>query len=117
MVWYLDADRETFKQAEHYETGLIETIFQALQLFKGENPLDSENGVDYLAIFANEEFLTVQLDNVLQRFKDKLVGYNIGTPYDLDNGIVSVRIDFMLHDGESVSQELNLKMGVNNGIN
>lgn len=56
----------------------INRFLQELRLWKGENPMDIEAGIDYQAVLNKEAFLSVEINKVvnkyIQYFKDIIVG-------------------------------------------
>ncbi|HDZ5057792.1 TPA: hypothetical protein RTG63_001655 [Campylobacter jejuni] len=101
-------------------TGLFEKInsshklysfyncLQELQLWLGENPMDADKGIDYLAVFENKKLLRNELERVLDSYRDnfdiieitKLERNNndesldVGLFFQLSNNEASINVEF-----------------------
>lgn len=84
------------------------TCVQELLLWKGECPMDSEAGVDYLAIFENQKFVELELKRVLDKHKNAFINYNIeSVNYDSD----LLKVDIIFNVSQEKSFRFNLHVG------
>lgn len=89
---------------------VVEEFLQELRLWKGENPLDIEAGIDYTAVLNREAFLKVEVDRVVQKhilnFKDIIVGDIIE---HIEEETIELPIDIYLLDNSVVSHSITLE--------
>lgn len=89
----------------------LEACFQELLLWKGENPLDINSGVDYQGVFSGTLFLKAELERVCSYHKSNFASIEVGDPRMDREGIVQVSIYFVLLTQEKVTRELTLNVG------
>lgn len=89
---------------------VVQEFLQELRLWKGENPLDVEAGIDYTAVLNREAFLKVEVDRVVQKhilnFKDIVVGEIVEHK---DTETIELPIDVYLLDGSVESHSITLE--------
>lgn len=90
------------------EATILEFL-QELRLWKGENPLDIEAGIDYQAVLNREAFLKVEVDRVVQKyqlnFKDIVVGDVIENSID---ETIELPITIYLFDNSTFNHSISL---------
>lgn len=83
------------------------TMFEELQLWLGECPMDTGAGVDYFSIFANRTFIETELKKVLDKYTQFYNSYEIvKTQYQDD--VLSVDIIFNIDYETSLKFNLNI---------
>lgn len=87
----------------------IESCFQELQLWKGENPLDIDSGVDYAAVFDQTIFLKPELERVCEKHAKNFRNIEVGEPEMGADEIVRVKIVFRLFTDEEIAKKLSVK--------
>ena len=84
---------------------------QELQLWKGENPMDVEAGVDYFSIFNNRTFIELELRRVIDKHKIAYSHYEI-LNINFKDEILTANIIFYVDDVRVFNFELNINKGV-----
>lgn len=69
MLYYDDIEK-TFKKSPQYLIDL-HCFIQEMKLWKSENPMRQELGVDYFALFNKQAYVETELDKVIDRYKSK----------------------------------------------
>lgn len=99
----------TISDKEVYLNALVEE----LRLFKGENPTDTEAGIDYLGILNGEKFLQVEARAVIEKHLPNFKSIETDTPYlsdDEEQIIMPMQITFK--DGELLETNLIIDRNV-----
>lgn len=105
-------DKDGFlKSATDEKEIALESCFQELLLWKGENPLDIDSGVDYQGVFSGTLFLKTELERVCSYHKENFESIEVGDPEMDSDGVVRVTIRFVFFTKESVSRDLTLNTG------
>lgn len=107
-MWYQD-NEGNFKQTTNAEIIQLESLFQELQLWKGENPMNIELGIDYSGVFENRVFLTSEIQTIIEKYQNSFQSIeltNIET--SSDNEITKVAIKIVMKSGKAVLRELDL---------
>lgn len=99
------------KSSSNEKEDALEACFQELLLWKGENPLDINSGVDYQGVFSGTLFLKTELERVCSYHKENFESIEVGDPRMDQEGIVQVTIYFVLFSKERVTRELILNIG------
>ena len=84
------------------------TCIQELQLWKGEDPMDVDAGVDYFAIFNNQKFIELEVQRVLDHHKNAYTSYNIEKIAYQDNVL---KIDIIFNISADKAFRFNLHVG------
>lgn len=94
----------------------LHRCLQELQLWQGENPLDSEAGIDYFSVFNRQKFLRNELSRVLDKYSSEFKSAEINK-IDLmqDGEIINAEIIFTLSDNTGIKTLLNVKRSYQNG--
>lgn len=83
------------------------TMFEELQLWLGECPMDVNAGVDYFSIFTNRTFIETELTRVLDKYKSFYNSYSIlNIRYNDD--VLNVDIIFNIDHETSLKFNLNI---------
>lgn len=82
-------------------------LLQELQLFKGENPIDIESGIDYLAVFNGSKFLKSQVEDVCEKYEEFFDSITVGEVEE-DGEIAKISIHFVFKNGDSQSTDLKV---------
>lgn len=90
------------------DTIAINSCFQELKLWLGENQLNIESGVDYNAIFNQEAFLKVELQKILNKHIGNFKYIELGEPEMSNDGILTITINFYLYNNTIQSKSINL---------
>lgn len=83
----------------------IHNCLQELQLWKGENPLKAELGIDYWAVFESRVFLEQEVVRVLERHEQNFSSISI-VDCSQTPEIAEVVLDFFLSDDSKVRAEI-----------
>lgn len=87
----------------------LEACYQELKLWKGENLLDIESGVDYEGVFNQTLFLKTELERVCEKHAKNFKSISVGDPTMGTDEIVHVEINFHLLDDSAASRNLKVK--------
>lgn len=60
------------------KTAIVNELVEELKLFKGENPLDIDAGLDYFAILNGEKFLQIEVEDVLEKHRPNFKSIDAG---------------------------------------
>lgn len=94
------------KDAKYF--GLHRCI-EELLLWKGENPMDIEAGVDYYSVFNKQKFLKNELTFVLDKYSGEFQSTQVESiNYDSENETIKAAIIFTLAQNESIRVVLNI---------
>lgn len=104
MVVY-DSQNDTLKETQNDKEVYLNALIQELKLFKGENPLDVDKGIDYLGIFRGEVFMQIEVEEVLDRHRKNFGELTAGTP-EVDGDTVYMPLQITFLDGETVSTNI-----------
>lgn len=100
---YLDKNDGKIKRTEDKNEILAQALLAELALFKGENPMNTEAGIDYLGVFNNEKFLKIEAEELIDRYSNKFDTIELGEiEYDSDKVFASLSMTFK--NGETDSQ-------------
>ena len=100
---------EELVNTEDAQLKALEACYQELKLWKGENLLDIESGVDYAAVFEQTIFLKPELERVCDKHAKNFRSIEIGEPEMSNDEIVRVKITFNLLDNTTQSRNLAVK--------
>lgn len=90
-------NNNTYYVSYDINTIAINACLQNILLWKGENPLNYDDGIDYLAVFRNEAFLQNQVENVIDNHRENFKEIEISN-IEYKNDIVSIDIIFTMLD-------------------
>lgn len=107
---YVDVDGNLAITTDEKEK-LLGDLVEELRLFKGENPTDTEKGLDYFAIFNGEKFLQVEMEEVLERHRPNFQSIEAGDiEMDDVNETIKVPITIIYKDGEQLDTSLMINL-------
>lgn len=86
---------------------ILGDLAQELKLFKGENPIDTEKGIDYLAVFQGTKFIQVEVEEVLDRHRPNFKSLEIGE-ITYDDEIMNIPINVVFKDDEAYTTNIIL---------
>lgn len=86
---------------------ILGDLAQELKLFKGENPIDTEKGIDYLAVFQGTKFIQVEVEEVLDRHRPNFKSLEVGE-ITYDDEIMSIPINVVFKDDEAYTTNIIL---------
>lgn len=109
---FVDKDGNLKSSTDEKEIAL-EACFQELLLWKGENLIDIDSGVDYQGVFSGTLFLKTELERVCSYHKENFESIEVEDPRMDQDGVVHVTIRFVFFTKESVSRDLTLNTGGN----
>lgn len=66
-MYYYDYDEEKFKKCPS-ELLNLHCFLQEVRLWKAENPMKSELGVDYFGVFEHRKFIESELNKVIMKY-------------------------------------------------
>ena len=107
-MWYLKQDGVTFAKTTEPELVQLEAMFQELQLWKGENPMNADLGIDYFGVFENRVFLKNSISQICEKYANSFKSIEVGDLQYLDNESISVPIEVKLHDDSKIVRRLSL---------
>lgn len=100
---YLDKNDGKIKRAEDKNEILAQALLAELALFKGENPMSTGAGVDYIGVFNNEKFLKIEAEEVIDKYATKFDTIELGE-IEYDDDRIKASISMTFKNGESDSQ-------------
>ena len=110
IVDLVDMNKLVNLQSNKYEG--LHRCLEELQLWKGENPMDAEAGVDYFSVFNKQKFLQNELTTVLNKYSGEFEATSIETiDYDEYTETIKASIIFTLPQNESVRITLDIVRG------
>ena len=97
------------------KNNIYEPFYRCLQellLWRGENPMDAERGVDYFAVFDNRKLLRNEITMVLDRYRDsfKLIDI-VDLRKSEDSETIHITLNFLLPDDTALKVTLSPKKG------
>lgn len=106
---YLDNNNE-LHITNNPQSIVVESCFQELKLWKFENQLDIERGVDYQAVFEQSVYLRTEVENVCARHAHNFKEIEVLDPTMGEDEIVHIRIVFVLLNDQVVEKSLALSL-------
>lgn len=108
-MWFQNENGD-FEKSTNPEIVTYHAMLQELQLWKGENPMDTEAGIDYEGIFNNRTFLSSELQAVLDKYSSSFSELELLEIETSDNNEVqSAKLKIQFKSGKAIIKELNLK--------
>lgn len=105
-MWYLNSEGK-FVSTTDAELIQIENLFQELLLWKGENPMNANLGIDYMGVFENRVFLKSSVEDICAKYAENFFNIEVGELLYSDNGeILSLTITITLIDGSTIKRDL-----------
>lgn len=105
-MWYLNSEGK-FVSTTDAESIQIESLFQELLLWKGENPMNANLGIDYMGVFENRVFLKSSVEDICAKYAENFSNIEVGELLYSDNGeILSLTITITLLDGSTIKRDL-----------
>lgn len=105
-MWYLKQDG-TFAKTTSAELMQLESLFQELNLWKGENPMNAELGIDYFGIFENRVSLKNSVQNICNKYSDSFKNIDIGE-LNVGTEVATLPITLTLQDDSTIRRNLNI---------
>lgn len=106
MLWYIKQDGTPAKTTEP-ELIQVERLFQELLLWKGENPMNINLGIDYMGVFENRVFLKSSVEDVCNKYANYFNGISVGDPVYSSNGeLMSLDVSVTLLDESVIRRNL-----------
>lgn len=105
-MWYINQAGE-LTSTTNAEMIQVESLFQELLLWKGENPMKANLGIDYMGVFENRVFLKSSVEDICQKYQDAFKNIEVDEPTYTDNGeIASLNITITLLDDSTIRRNL-----------
>lgn len=105
-MWYINQKGE-LTSTTNAELIQVESLFQELLLWQGENPMKANLGIDYMGVFENRVFLKSSVEDVCQKYKDAFKDIEVSDPTYSDNGeLASLNITITLLDNSTIRRNL-----------
>lgn len=94
-------DKENNSQIVYDEKNrILGDLVQELKLFKGENPIDTDAGVDYFAILQGTKFVQVEINDVLEKHAQNFKSLEIGDISMDENEVLIIPLQITFKDDE-----------------
>lgn len=107
-MWYLKNDG-TFAKTTDPELIQVESLFQELQLWKGENPMNAELGIDYIGVFENRVFLKNSISDICEKYADSFKDIVVGDiSYENNDEVAFVPITITMQDDSQIVRKLQI---------
>lgn len=91
---YVDTNNEIRYTTNENEV-LLFSLLQELKLFKGENPIRANNGIDYIAVFNYQAFLKMEAQTVCNRYLDSFASLEVGdVTQEGEKYLIALNIEF-----------------------
>lgn len=88
-------------EADSQKMIYLHNLLSELALFKGENPMDVEAGIDYFGVFEGSAFLRIEIQNVFDRHAENFNSLECGEiTLNADLDTYSVPITAVFKDNE-----------------
>lgn len=100
---YLDKNDGKVKSTDDGNEILAQAMLAELALFKGENPMNVEAGIDYKGVFNNEKFLQIEAEEMITKYSTKFDSIELGE-IEYDDDRVKATIVMSFKNGEISSQ-------------
>lgn len=100
---YLDKNDGKIKCTEDKNEILAQAMLAELALFKGENPMNTNAGIDYVGVFNNEKFLKIEAEELIDSYVSEFDTIELGE-IEYDDDRVTARISMTFKNGETDSQ-------------
>lgn len=105
-MWYQDSNGN-FQQTTDPERMTYEAMLQELQLWKKENPMNVDAGIDYEGVFNNTTFIKTEVQSVLDKYEDSFEALEVGdVSYSEDEEVCTVPISVTFKDGTTIRKSL-----------
>ena len=107
MIVYLENGE--FKITHNPQKIALESCMQELLLWLGENPMSSENGIDYFGVMDGFVYLKASVEEITERYTDSFVSILVKDPiYNEQAETLSIGIDFTLNDYSIINKEVSI---------
>ena len=103
---YLTKDGK-LQKCDNLTLQYIHSLLQELRLFKYENPLNSNAGVDYFSVFNGFLFLQLAVREVTNKYTSYFKEIQVGEP-ELVNDIIKLKINIITFDNLTYSETLEI---------
>lgn len=110
MIIY-DSQTDTWGSVEDLQKIASENLFQELRLWRGENPLDTERGVDYWGVLNFTTFLKVSVEEVCERHIKNFASIEVGDPVYSDDR-ETIRLDILVTQKDLTQLRETLEIGL-----
>ena len=97
----------SFAKTTDSELIKLESLFQELNLWKGENPMNAELGIDYFGIFENRTSLKTSVQSVLDKYSDSFKNIEMGE-LNIGTEVATLLITVTLHDDSTIRRNLSV---------
>lgn len=105
-MWYIN-QKDQLVKTNNAELIQLESLFQELLLWKGENPMDINMGVDYMGVFNNRVFLKSSVEDVCAKYANSFKGIEVGDIEYSENGeVASLPVSVTLFDDSVIRRNL-----------
>lgn len=104
-MWFMKDDG-TFSRTNDPERVQLEAMFQELRLWKGENPMKANLGIDYFGVFENRVFLKSSVESITTKYAESFKSIEVSEPTTLNNEVLSVEIKVTMHDNSTLIRNL-----------
>lgn len=107
-MWYMN-NEGGFSWSVDPEVVTYNAMLQEIQLWKGENPIDINAGVDYKNIFDGKVFAKTELDSVIEKYSSSFTKLELGDAITSEDGqTVSFDLTVQFKDGREVRKTVSL---------
>lgn len=110
MILY-DPQTDTWSSTEDLQKIASENLFQELRLWRGENPLDIERGVDYWGVLNFTTFLKVSVESVCERHIKNFAAIEVGEPVYGEGG-ETIYLDILVTQKDLTQLRETLEIGI-----
>lgn len=100
-------DSQELSWTNDYNVIYVHACMQELLLWKRENLILYDRGVDYFAVFDGAAWLKDQVQNVTDKYSKYFAAITLGDPEE-DGEYISMKIQFTLTDGSVVEKVLQV---------
>ena len=97
----------SFAKTTNAELIQLESLFQELNLWKGENPINAELGVDYFGIFENRVSLKNSVQDICDKYNDSFKNIVIGE-VTVTTEVATLPITITTQDDSTIRRDLNI---------
>lgn len=97
----------TIRNTENENEILLFSLLQELKLFKGENPVDTDAGIDYVKVFNYQAFLRIEAQNVVDKYLDKFESVTLGDVTQNDETF-EIPLNVVFKDGTVLDETIRI---------
>lgn len=97
----------TIRKTENENEILLFSLLQELKLFKEENPVNIDAGIDYIKVFNYQAFLRIEAQQVIDKYVDKFESITLGDVTQRDETF-EIPLNVVFKDGTILDETIRI---------